>query len=87
MLICRGTDARTDGRTDGQTDGRTENIYSIFRDKLLLLGEHVLQASKTYLPTKWKPFSPSTRFYLVKLHCSLHQHQAFSYSSRTHLLC
>ena len=27
-LICRGT------------DGRTENIYSIFRDKLLLLGEH-----------------------------------------------
>jgi hypothetical protein len=32
-LICRGTDACT--------DGRTENIYSIFRDKLLLLGEHV----------------------------------------------
>ena len=31
-LICRGTDTRT--------DGRTENIYSIFRDKLLLLGEH-----------------------------------------------
>jgi hypothetical protein len=29
-------------RTDGRTDGRTENIYSIFRDKLLLLGEHVL---------------------------------------------
>ncbi len=28
-LICRGT------------DGRTENIYSIFRDKLLLLGEHL----------------------------------------------
>ncbi len=28
-LICRGT------------DGRTENIYSIFRDKLLLPGEHV----------------------------------------------
>ncbi len=26
--------ARTDGRTDG-------NIYSIFRDRLLLLGEHV----------------------------------------------
>ncbi len=36
-LICGGTDARTDGRTDA----RTENIYSIFRDKLLLLGEHV----------------------------------------------
>ncbi len=30
-----------DGRTDGRTDGRIENIYSIFRDKLLLLGEHV----------------------------------------------
>jgi hypothetical protein len=44
-LICRGTDARTDGRTDGRTDARTdgrmENIYSIFRDKLLLRGEHV----------------------------------------------
>ncbi len=25
----------------GWTDGQTENIYSIFRDKLLLLGEHV----------------------------------------------
>ena len=32
-LICRGVDARTDGRMD--------NIYSIFRDKLLFLGEHV----------------------------------------------
>jgi hypothetical protein len=32
MLICGGTDART--------DARTENIYSIFRDKLLLLGKH-----------------------------------------------
>jgi hypothetical protein len=39
-LICRGTDGRTDGRTHARTDGRTENIYSIFRDKLLLLGEH-----------------------------------------------
>jgi hypothetical protein len=37
MLICRGTDARTDTRTYR----RSENIYSIFRDKLLLLGEHV----------------------------------------------
>ncbi len=35
-LICRGTDARMDGRTDEHM----ENIYSIFRDKLLLLGEH-----------------------------------------------
>ena len=32
---------RTDARTDARTDGRTENIYSVFRDKLLLLGEHV----------------------------------------------
>jgi len=32
MLICRGT--------DGRTDAQTENIYSMFRDKLLLLGEH-----------------------------------------------
>jgi hypothetical protein len=32
-LICRGT--------HGRTDGRTENIYSVFRDKLLLRGEHV----------------------------------------------
>jgi hypothetical protein len=38
-LICRGTDARTHGRMDARTDERTENIYSIFRDKLLLLGE------------------------------------------------
>jgi hypothetical protein len=37
MLICRGTDARMHARTDG----RTENMYSIFRDKLLLLGEHI----------------------------------------------
>jgi hypothetical protein len=27
---------------DTRTDAQTENIYSIFRDKLLLLGEHVL---------------------------------------------
>jgi hypothetical protein len=37
------THGRTDGRTDGRTHGLTENIYSVFRDKLLLLGEHVLQ--------------------------------------------
>jgi len=36
------TDARTDTRTDGRTHARAENIYSIFRDKLLLLGEHGL---------------------------------------------
>jgi hypothetical protein len=41
MQICRGTDTRKDGRTDGRMDGWSENIYSIFRDKLLLLGEHV----------------------------------------------
>ncbi len=34
-------------RTDGRTHRRTDNIYSIFRDKLLLLGEHVL-LTKTY---------------------------------------
>ena len=39
-LICRGTDGRTDGQTDARTDARMENMYSIFRDKLLLLGEH-----------------------------------------------
>ncbi len=33
MLICRGTDA--------PRYGCMENIYSIFKDKLLLLGEHV----------------------------------------------
>ncbi len=38
MLICRGTDTHT----HTQTHGRMENIYSIFRDKLLLQGEHVL---------------------------------------------
>ncbi len=36
-LICRGTDTRM----HAQTNRCTENIYSIFRDKLLLLGEHV----------------------------------------------
>ena len=35
-VICRGTDERTHARTHG----RTEKIYSIFRDKLLLPGEH-----------------------------------------------
>jgi hypothetical protein len=44
-LICRGTDARTDARMDGWMDEQTENIYSIFRDKLLLLGEHVFALS------------------------------------------
>jgi len=29
-----------DTRTGGRTDARMENICSIFRDKLLLLGEH-----------------------------------------------
>ncbi len=47
-LICRGTDTRTDAQMHGQTDGRTENIYSIFRDKLLLLGEHVLTCITIY---------------------------------------
>jgi hypothetical protein len=33
--------ARMHARMDTRTDGWTENIYSIFRDELLLLGEHV----------------------------------------------
>ena len=41
MLICRGT--------DGRTDRRTENIYSIFRDKLLLRREHILRPEKKVL--------------------------------------
>jgi hypothetical protein len=56
-LICRGTDARTDGRTDGRMDGWTENIYSIFRDKLLLLGEHVFYSItliKNLILMMWK---------------------------------
>ena len=40
-LICRGTDTQTDTQTDARTNAHTDNIYSIFRDKLLLLGEHV----------------------------------------------
>ena len=40
-LICRGTHGRTHARTDARTDAQTENIYSVFRDKLLLRGEHV----------------------------------------------
>jgi hypothetical protein len=40
-LICGG---QMHARMDGRTDGWTENIYSIFRDKLLLLGEHVFLA-------------------------------------------
>jgi hypothetical protein len=33
---------QTDGRTDGRTDARMHGKYllNIFRDKLLLLGEH-----------------------------------------------
>jgi hypothetical protein len=34
-----------EGHTHGRTDGCTENIYSIFRDKLLLLGEHVYEGA------------------------------------------
>ncbi len=36
-----------------------------------------LQVARKHLPTIWKPSSPSAPFYLVKLRCSLHQHQAF----------
>ncbi len=54
-VICRGTH----GQTDGRTHARSENIYSIFRDKLLLLGEHVdpdAIASRTAIPPD-KPLS------------------------------
>ena len=33
----------------GHTHGCTENIYSIFRDKLLLLGEHVYALEIIYI--------------------------------------
>ena len=53
------------GRTDGRTDGRTENIYSIFRDKLLLRGEHVLLLAKdikaTNAMTKGAKGAPPTK--------------------------
>jgi hypothetical protein len=56
-LICRGADGRTthgrtDGRTDGRTHGHTENIYSIYRDKLLLLGENVQKWTSTHQSNK-----------------------------------
>jgi hypothetical protein len=40
------------GHTHGWTDRCTENIYSIFRDKLLLLGEHIYheKAISQYMP-------------------------------------
>jgi hypothetical protein len=38
---------------DGRTDRRTENIYSIFRNKLLLLGEHVYVESTDTLFHLW----------------------------------
>ncbi len=58
MLICRGTDARTDWRMDARTDRRTENIYSIFRDKLLLLGEHIFPiAIEQFCPMNSPPLS------------------------------
>ena len=51
-LICRGTHGWTDGQTDGWTDGQAKNIYSIFRDKLLLLGEHVPSTGYGFLRKK-----------------------------------
>ncbi len=47
MLICRGMDART--------DGRTENIYSIFRDKLL---PNELHSGLKY-PKVWNTYKKS----------------------------
>jgi hypothetical protein len=64
-LICRGTDGRTDGWTDGRMDGQTENIYSIFRDKLLLLGEHVLREANKMASKPSPPTPLSEGFFLV----------------------
>ncbi len=62
-LICRGTDTGTDGwmdgRMDGRTDGWTENIYSIFRDKLVLLGEHVLWVAEGSPRNLWMDMTSS----------------------------
>ena len=46
------------GRTDGRTDGHTENIYSVFRDKLLLRGEHVQTNSTVFHAKNSKMSSP-----------------------------
>ncbi len=45
---------RTHGCRDRCTDGQTENIYSIFRDKLLLLGEHIQDGSDFVSPGRLK---------------------------------
>jgi len=44
-LICRGT------------DGQKENIYSIFRDKLLLLGEHGFSSFQVFASEKFADHS------------------------------
>jgi hypothetical protein len=58
---------RTDGCTDGRTDARTENIYSIFRDKLLLRGEHVFD-----LPEGNYSCGKITHFFYLNSNKSLH---------------
>jgi hypothetical protein len=66
---------------DGCMHGRTENIYSIFRDKLLLLGEHV--------------FIHYMNSYFIQIHimnlfpcllCSLYTHVIALYSNSSNTL-
>ncbi len=70
------------GRTDARTDAWTENIYSIFRDKLLLLGEHVFASlsllnatsslvSAMELPGLKSPWSSIHSFHALSLGKSL----------------
>ncbi len=68
------THGRTDARTHGRTDGRTENIYSIFRDKLLLLGEHVYRNLFLFLILIQKSLSLSHE-HSFTLHPSLSPHR------------
>jgi hypothetical protein len=64
MLIYRGTDART--------DAHTENINSIFRDKLLLLGEHVYKLVEEIYTDQTGAFPVTSqrgyRYIMVSIH-------------------
>ncbi len=62
------------GQTHGRTDGRTENIYSIFRDKLLLLGEHGLTRTSTSNFKTELLISTPTGLFLAYFHATLFSH-------------
>jgi hypothetical protein len=81
-LICRGTDARMHARTDGRTDGRTEIIYSIFRDKLLLLRKHVFSKVGEWLGT-------IVQWLRLKTHLELFSHppQVYTRCLKTFICC